>query len=126
MNHAIAARGLRRTYGRGDDAYEAVRGIDLDVEEGEVFALLGTNGAGKTSTLDLLEGLAVVLIAIFLPVATGQLNLGGAGFQALGAYAAAFLSSKYALPLPVTIGAGALLGTRVRDCDCALKIFRWQ
>ena len=58
MNHAIEARALRRTYGRGDSAYEAVRGIDLDVEEGEVFALLGTNGAGKTSTLDLLEGLA--------------------------------------------------------------------
>ena len=58
MNHAIEARGLRRTYGHGDSAYEAVRGIDLDVEEGEVFALLGTNGAGKTSTLDMLEGLA--------------------------------------------------------------------
>ncbi|WP_328396108.1 ABC transporter ATP-binding protein [Nocardia sp. NBC_00416] len=53
----IAARGLRRTYGQGKDAFEAVRGVDLEVGEGEVFALLGTNGAGKTSTLDILEGL---------------------------------------------------------------------
>ncbi len=58
MNQAIIARGLRRTYGRGRDAFEAVKGIDLDVGEGQIFALLGTNGAGKTSTLDLLEGLA--------------------------------------------------------------------
>ncbi|MEU4312756.1 ABC transporter ATP-binding protein [Nocardia sp. NPDC024068] len=53
----ITARGLRRVYGRGKDAFEAVGGIDLQVSEGEVFALLGTNGAGKTSTLDMLEGL---------------------------------------------------------------------
>ncbi|MGW0183068.1 ABC transporter ATP-binding protein [Nocardia sp. NPDC003345] len=54
----ITARGLRRVYGRGDSAFEAVGGVDFQVCEGEVFALLGTNGAGKTSTLDLLEGLA--------------------------------------------------------------------
>jgi branched-chain amino acid transport system permease protein len=46
---------------------------------------------------------------IFLPVATGQLNLGGAGFQALGAYTAAFLSASYDLPVPVTIGIGMVV-----------------
>lgn len=58
MSTVISTRGLRRTYGSGSSAFEAVKGIDLDVVEGEVFGLLGTNGAGKTSTLDLLEGLS--------------------------------------------------------------------
>ncbi|MEW1637339.1 ABC transporter ATP-binding protein [Streptomyces sp. NPDC093801] len=51
----IRAQGLRRGYAGG---FEAVRGIDFSVARGEVFALLGTNGAGKTSTVELLEGLA--------------------------------------------------------------------
>lgn len=54
----ITARNLCRTYGHGSKAFEAVKGVDLRIAAGEVFALLGTNGAGKTSTLDLLEGLA--------------------------------------------------------------------
>ena len=53
--HVIEVTGLRRVYGGG---FEAVRGIDFSVRRGEVFALLGTNGAGKTSTVELLEGLA--------------------------------------------------------------------
>ncbi|MFD7706858.1 ABC transporter ATP-binding protein [Streptomyces sp. NPDC059785] len=46
---------LRRVYGGG---FEAVRGITFSAGRGELFALLGTNGAGKTSTVELLEGLA--------------------------------------------------------------------
>ncbi|GAA1244454.1 ABC transporter ATP-binding protein [Kitasatospora nipponensis] len=56
---AVEAQGLRRRYGSsGRDGFTAVRGIDLTVRRGELFALLGTNGAGKTSTMELIEGLA--------------------------------------------------------------------
>ena len=54
----IEVRGLRRVYGSGEGAFEAVRGIDLVVGAGTVVALLGTNGAGKTSALEVVEGLA--------------------------------------------------------------------
>jgi ABC-2 type transport system ATP-binding protein len=53
--HVIEVTDLRRVYGGG---FEAVRGISFSVLRGEIFALLGTNGAGKTSTVELLEGLA--------------------------------------------------------------------
>ncbi len=55
---AIACHGVRRTYGSGKDAFDAVRCVDLEVPAGSITALLGTNGAGKTSTVELLEGLA--------------------------------------------------------------------
>jgi ABC-2 type transport system ATP-binding protein len=55
----IEVENVRRHYGRpGRDGFEAVRGVTFSVRRGELFALLGTNGAGKTSTLELLEGLA--------------------------------------------------------------------
>ncbi|MDG4860041.1 ABC transporter ATP-binding protein [Streptomyces sp. T-3] len=53
--HVIEVTDLRRVYAGG---YEAVRGISFGVGQGEIFALLGTNGAGKTSTVELIEGLA--------------------------------------------------------------------
>ncbi|MCP9958299.1 ABC transporter ATP-binding protein [Streptomyces sudanensis] len=55
--HAIEAEEVRRRY---DGGFEAVSGVTFAVPHGEVFALLGTNGAGKTSTVELLEGLAPV------------------------------------------------------------------
>ncbi|MBD0744082.1 ABC transporter ATP-binding protein [Streptomyces sp. CBMA152] len=55
MADVIEVEELRRTYAGG---FEAVCGISFSVAPGELFALLGTNGAGKTSTVELLEGLA--------------------------------------------------------------------
>jgi len=49
---AIRVRDLRKFYG----VLEAVRGVDFDVEEGEVFGFLGPNGAGKTTIVEILEG----------------------------------------------------------------------
>jgi ABC-2 type transport system ATP-binding protein len=51
---AVEVVDLWRRYG----AFEAVRGVSFAVPSGEVFALLGVNGAGKTSVLEVVEGLA--------------------------------------------------------------------
>src|ERR1044071_6712511 len=57
----IETRGLRKSFtsrqGREKKTVEAVRGVDLDVAEGEIFGFLGPNGAGKTTTLRMLATL---------------------------------------------------------------------
>lgn len=53
MSVPLAIRDLRKAFGE----HEVVRGIDLDLTEGECFGLLGPNGAGKTTTLRLCLGL---------------------------------------------------------------------
>jgi drug efflux transport system ATP-binding protein len=50
---AIEVRDLRKNYG----TLEAVRGIGLEIREGEIFGLIGPDGAGKTSTFQILAGI---------------------------------------------------------------------
>src|SRR5690242_17429622 len=54
----IETTGLRKSFvsraGREKKTVEAVRGVDLQVAEGEIFGFLGPNGAGKTTTLRML------------------------------------------------------------------------
>ncbi|MEH6825906.1 MAG: ABC transporter ATP-binding protein [Motiliproteus sp.] len=54
MPQALSIRGLKKTY---DNGFEALKGIDLDVQQGDFFALLGPNGAGKSTTLGIVSTL---------------------------------------------------------------------
>ncbi|MFI6093069.1 ATP-binding cassette domain-containing protein [Streptomyces sp. NPDC051218] len=54
---AIEAERLTRSFRRRGKVVEAVRGIDLHVDEGEIFGFLGPNGAGKTTTVRMLATL---------------------------------------------------------------------
>jgi putative ABC transport system ATP-binding protein len=51
---AVQARGIRKTYGSGELACQALRGVDLDVRAGEMVLLVGPSGSGKTTLLSIL------------------------------------------------------------------------
>ena len=53
MKDAIQVRELKKSYG----SHMVLKGIDFQIEKGEIFALLGVNGAGKTTALECIEGL---------------------------------------------------------------------
>jgi ABC-2 type transport system ATP-binding protein len=55
----IKTTGLRKSFRTRKGAVDAVNGVDLTVEEGEIFGFLGPNGAGKTTTLRMLATLIV-------------------------------------------------------------------
>ena len=53
----IELAGLRKSYGRGDKAVQALNDLELNVPAGSLYGLLGPNGAGKTTTLRILSTL---------------------------------------------------------------------
>ena len=53
MSELLQVKGLKLNYG----PITALKGIDLTVEKGQIVAILGANGAGKTSTLKVISGL---------------------------------------------------------------------
>lgn len=61
----LELQNLTARYGAGD----VLKGIDIDVDEGEIVALLGANGAGKSTTLRSISGL--------VPNVSGDIRLGG-------------------------------------------------
>lgn len=56
-NRAIEIVGLRKEFGSGDDAFVAVDNLTVSMYQGQIFALLGHNGAGKTTSISMLSGM---------------------------------------------------------------------
>lgn len=53
----ITAEKIYKTYGKKESAYEALRGIDLAIQDGESVAIVGKSGSGKSTLMHLLAGL---------------------------------------------------------------------
>jgi putative ABC transport system ATP-binding protein len=53
----IYIRGLHKTYLRGQERVEALRGVDLEVEQGEFLVIMGPSGGGKSTLLHLIGGI---------------------------------------------------------------------
>src|SRR5262245_44940004 len=57
--HVLEARQLRKSFGDGEAAVEALRGVDLGVGAGEMLAIMGRSGSGKSTLLTLLGGVDI-------------------------------------------------------------------
>ena len=55
----IRLRGIEKIYGQGQAAFHALRGIDLDVDEGDFIAVMGPSGSGKSTVMNILGCLDV-------------------------------------------------------------------
>ena len=56
MSSIVSVRNLRKAYGTG---FEALKSVNIEIEEGEILALLGPNGAGKTTLISTICGITV-------------------------------------------------------------------
>ncbi|MBL8858870.1 MAG: ABC transporter ATP-binding protein [Planctomycetes bacterium] len=54
---AVSCRGVTKTYGTGTSAVQALRGVDLDVNAGELLMLVGPSGCGKTTLISVIAGI---------------------------------------------------------------------
>ena len=110
----LSVEGLKVNYG----GIKAVKGIDLEVREGELVTLIGANGAGKTTTLKAITGL--------LPVAEGAIRyLGGdlAGkptYKLLGE-GLAMVPEGRGVFSRMTIVENLRMGAYVRDDEAGIK-----
>jgi ABC-2 type transport system ATP-binding protein len=87
---AIRVRGLRKLYGEID----AVRGIDLDIQRGEIFGLIGPDGAGKSSVFQILGGV--------MPATAGEVSMLGRSARDARSYVG-YLTQVFSLYHDLTV-----------------------
>jgi putative ABC transport system ATP-binding protein len=76
MTPLVSIRGLTKTFGEGETRVDAVRGLDLDLDRGEIVLVMGPSGSGKTTFLSMLGGL--------LRASRGEIWIDGTNIAALG------------------------------------------
>lgn len=84
----IELHGLTKTYGLGDAAFEALKGVDLTIHKGEFVAIMGPSGSGKSTLMNVLGCLDTLT--------TGSYNYDGISVEALGSNQRSLLR-RYAL-----------------------------
>lgn len=72
---AISTRNVTLSFGTGDARTDVLKGIDLEIRNGETIAILGPSGSGKSSLMAVLSGLE--------RVSGGQVHVAGTDFSAL-------------------------------------------
>ena len=71
----VSIRNLAKSFGDGDTRVDAVRGVDLDLDPGEIVLIMGPSGSGKTTFLTMLGGL--------LRPTAGEIHIDGTDIAAL-------------------------------------------
>lgn len=84
----VSLRAVRKAYRRKGDVVEAVAGLDLEIERGEIVALIGPSGCGKSTLLHIIAGL-------YEPTA-GQVTYGGAPIRSVNT-AVGYMTQKETL-----------------------------
>lgn len=119
METALRIDGVDKFYGPVDYGVHAVKKLTMDVKKGEIIALLGSSGCGKTSTLRMIAG--------FEPVSRGQISLGGRQVHMLAPVKrnVAMAFEGYSLYPPLTVKenmAFALKAAKLSNAEVEQKV----
>ncbi len=87
ISAVVSARELSRVYGSGDTAVHALRGVDLEVPQGQLTAVMGSSGSGKSTLMHVLAGLD--------KPSTGSVAVSGTEITSLGDAALTRLRRKH-------------------------------
>ena len=93
----IELHGLTKTYGVGDAAFQALKGIDLTIQRGEFVAIMGPSGSGKSTLMNVLGCLDIATTGTYLYQGIAVEKLGSDQRSLLRRYALGFIFQGFNL-----------------------------